>query len=49
MRIYLDTIKPDREMITDMIGNVPSHNVVARSYLIKEAEKKSDVLSDLLL
>ncbi len=49
MRIYLDTIKPDREMIMEMIGNVPAHNVVARSYLIKESENKSDALSDLFL
>ena len=49
MRIYLDTIKPDREMIMKMIEEVPSANVIAKSYLIKESEKKGDTLSDMLL
>ena len=49
MRIYLDTIKPDREMIMKMIEEVPSANVIAKSYLIRESEKKGDTLSDMLL
>ena len=32
-----------------MIEEVPSANVIAKSYLIKESEKKGDTLLDMLL
>lgn len=47
--IYLDIIKPDRDMVMKMIAEVPAGNVMASSYLIKEADRKSDILSELLL
>ena len=49
MRIYLDTICPGKDTLMRMIKEVPSGNVTARSYLIKESEKKSDTISNLLL
>ncbi|MCR5591952.1 MAG: leucine-rich repeat domain-containing protein [Lachnospiraceae bacterium] len=37
LRIYLDTVKPDRQMLSEMISAVPAKDVYARSFLIKEA------------
>ena len=48
LRIYLDTVKPDRQTVKDMTSEVPAKEVYARSYLIKESNGGNDAL-DLLM
>ena len=49
LRIYLDTVRPDRETIKAMTAAVPSKDVYARSYLIRESGSSEDILDSLML
>ena len=49
LRIYLDTVKPGRETLSDMIASLGPLHVAARSYLIKESNIDSDPLADMML
>ena len=49
LRIYLDTVMPDKDTIKEMIAAIPQKDVYARSYLIKESSSTDDVFSQFLL
>ena len=49
LRIYLDTVNPGRDTLSDMIASLGPSDVAARSYLIKESSAKGNVLSDMML
>ena len=49
LRIYLDTVKPDRQTLSEMISAVPAKDVYARSYLIKESGGTGGGLDSLML
>ncbi len=49
LRLYLDIVGPDKEVLKEMTGAVPHGEVYARSYLIKEAGGKEDSFDALLL
>ena len=49
LRIYLDTVKPDKETIKEMTAAIPHGEVYARSYLIREAGGGEDTLDLLML
>ena len=49
LRLYLDTVRPDKQTIKEMTAAVPSGEVYARSYLIKEAGEKEDTFDALML
>lgn len=48
LEIYLDIVRPDRDILKEMISAVPAGNVFERSYLIGRSNS-DDVISDLLL
>ena len=48
LRIYLDTVRPDRQTLLSMIESLGSSHVAAKSFLIREAGGKS-VLDDMML
>ncbi len=49
LRIYLDTVKPDRDTLSAMIASLGPSDVAARSYLIRESSAKGSVLTDMML
>ena len=48
LKLYLQTVKPDRKTLGEMIEAVPPGEVYARSYLIKEAGSTGGI-DDLML
>ncbi len=49
LKIYLDTIKPDRKTLKEMTAAVPSKDVYAISYLIRESGSSESILDGMLL
>ncbi len=49
LQIYLDIVKPEKDMIMKMTAALPPSEVVARSYLIKKAGSGGDVFDDMML
>ncbi len=49
LQIYLDTVKPDKHTIKDMINAISSKDVYAKSFLIGQTGSAQGALDDLML
>lgn len=49
LRIYLDTVKPGKDELMEMINAVPVQDVYTRSYLIGKTGSGTEMLDDLLI